>query len=142
MNTTTPTNQECQQAPLSTADLAAAGTRQQQPVAAEEPIDDGVDHDLRREHEDELAQLFPPEIADDFRARWDEVQIGFVDDPSRAVREADELVAQVMQSLADSFAKARSGFEGEISQAGNASTESMRVALQRYRSFFQRLLSL
>jgi hypothetical protein len=135
----TPINKD--QAPLSTADLAAAGSRQQA-VEPEDGMEDTGDHDLRRDDEDELAQLFPPDIANDFRARWDEVQIGFVDDPSRAVREADELVAQVMQSLADSFAKARSGFEGEISQAGNASTESMRVALQRYRSFFQRLLSL
>lgn len=143
MNTPTPMNQDREQAPLSTADLAAAGRAQQQPVAAaEEAMDESGDHDLRRDDEDELAQLFPPEIAGDFRSRWDEVQIGFVDDPNRAVREADELVAQVMQSLADSFAKARSGFEGEIGQAGNASTESMRVALQRYRSFFQRLLSL
>lgn len=131
----TPVNKDREPAPLSTADLAAAGSRQ--------PVDDAGDQELHRDDDEELlAQLFPPDVASDFRTRWDEVQIGFVDDPARAVREADELVAQVMQSLADSFAKARSGFEGEISQAGNASTESMRVALQRYRSFFQRLLSL
>ena len=131
-----------EQGPLSTADLAAAGTRQaaQQPI--DEAMDEARDQDLHRDEDDQLAQLFPPEVAGDFRTRWDEVQISFVDDPAKAVREADELVAAVMQSLADSFAKARSGFEGEISQAGNASTESMRVALQRYRSFFQRLLSL
>jgi len=132
-----------EQAALSTADIADAGSRQsplrQQPV---ESMDESVDHDRHPDDDDELAQLFPPEIAGDFRSRWNEVQIGFVDDPGRAVRQADELVAEVMQSLADSFAKARSGFESEISQAGNASTESLRVALQRYRSFFQRLLSL
>jgi hypothetical protein len=130
----TPVNKDREQAPLSTADLAAAGSPRQ--------ADETVEQDLHRDEDDELAQLFPPEVAGDFRARWDEVQIGFVDDPGKAVREADELVAEVMKSLADSFAKARSGFETEIGEAGNASTESMRVALQRYRSFFQRLLSL
>jgi hypothetical protein len=77
-----------------------------------------------------------------FRARWDAVQIAFVDDPAKAVRDADELVAQVMKSLADSFAGERARFEGETQQAGTAATESHRVALRRYRSFFQRLLSL
>jgi len=49
---------------------------------------------------EELAPLFLPDVSKEFRARWDAVQIGFVDDPQRAVREADELVAQVMESLA------------------------------------------
>jgi hypothetical protein len=128
---------------LTTADLAAAS---EQRVQA-----DGSAHDEQRparradadtKRGDELAALFPADAASDFRARWDAVQIGFVDDPARAVREADELVAQVMKSLADSFASERARFEGEVEQAGNASTETMRVALRRYRSFFQRLLSL
>ena len=127
---------------LTTADLAAAA---QQRVQADGSAADAqrqaqrVDADKRDE---ELAALFPTDAASDFRARWDAVQIGFVDDPARAVREADELVAQVMKSLADSFASERARFEGEVDQAGNASTETMRVALRRYRSFFQRLLAL
>jgi hypothetical protein len=129
---------------LTTADLAAAGEPRAQP--------DGSAHDRQRrptrgtdatpKQDEELAALFPTEAANDFRTRWDAVQIGFVDDPARAVREADELVAQVMKSLADSFASERTRFEGEFKQDGNASTETMRVALRRYRSFFQRLLSL
>ncbi len=134
-------NKDQDQRPLSTPDLAAATAPRQAERVADEPIEDAIErHDDHAD--DELAQLFPPEVASDFRTRWDEVQIGFVDDPGKAVREADELVAEVMKSLADSFANARNGFESEISQAGSASTESMRVALQRYRSFFQRLLTL
>jgi hypothetical protein len=91
-------------------------------------------------HQDEqLAPLFLPQIAEQFRLRWDEVQIGFVDDPTQAVRKADELVAQVMKNLAETFSTERANFEGQLDQTD---TEHMRVALRRYRSFFQRLLSL
>jgi hypothetical protein len=89
-----------------------------------------------------LVALFPPETAQDFRTRWDEVQIGFVDDPKLAVRQADELVAQVMKSLAQKFADERTKFENQFDEQGSASTENLRVALRGYRSFFQRLLSL
>ena len=96
-----------------------------------------------RQEREELAALFAPELAGDFRSRWDAVQIGFVDDPRLAVQKADELVAQVMKNLAESFADERQRFEEQMSGTdGGASTENMRVALRRYRSFFQRLLSL
>jgi hypothetical protein len=88
---------------------------------------------------EQLAALFLPQVAQNFRSQWDEVQIGFVDDPANAVRRADELVAQVMKNLAQTFAEERSHVEGEMS---DGDTEHMRVALRRYRSFFQRLLSL
>ncbi|HEY0856423.1 MAG TPA: hypothetical protein VGE16_05170 [Albitalea sp.] len=138
-------NKDTQQRNLSTADLAAAGAPRTMPADEHDHVADAVsetgDREVRRE-DDELAQLFPPDVAREFRSRWDAVQIGFVDDPGKAVREADELVAQVMKSLADSFANARAGFENEMNESGNTSTESLRVALRGYRSFFQRLLSL
>ena len=89
-----------------------------------------------------LAALFQGPRADEFRRRWDEIQIGFVDDPRAAVRKADELVAQVLHTLAESFAEQRSRMEDGLDGSEQANTEAMRVALQRYRSFFQRLLSL
>jgi len=89
-----------------------------------------------------LAELFPKDVAGGFRSRWDAVQIGFVDDPKQAVKQADELVAQVMKSLAESFSRQRANIEGAAQDGNQASTESLRVALQRYRSFFHRLLSL
>jgi hypothetical protein len=88
---------------------------------------------------EQLAPLFQPQTAQGFRSQWDEVQIGFVDDPVSAVRRADELVAQVMKNLAQTFAQERSHLEGEMNEGD---TEHMRMALRRYRSFFQRLLSL
>ena len=92
--------------------------------------------------DERLAALFPPETADGFRTDWDSVQIGFVDDPRKAVREADQLVATVMKSLAESFASQRISIETDVGQDEQATTENLRVALRRYRSFFERLLSL
>jgi hypothetical protein len=88
-----------------------------------------------------LTALFNAEVAQGFKTRWDATQIGFVDDPRRAVQQADELVAEVMQSLAQRFADERTQLEAQM-KSESASTESLRVALQRYRSFLQRLLSL
>ena len=134
---------------LSTADLVAAGERRTEPMherVNDEDARGALERervaDAARERDEPLAALFHPEAAQDFRSRWDSVQIGFVDDPRRAVQQADELVAQVMRSLAESFAAQRAQIESELGQGEQGSTEAMRVALRRYRSFFQRLLSL
>ena len=92
--------------------------------------------------DEQLAPLFLPDVAKVFRSRWDAVQISFVDDPRQAVRQADELVAQVMKSLAETFSNERAKLEAQVDQTDKASTENLRVALRRYRSFFERLLSL
>jgi hypothetical protein len=94
-----------------------------------------------RSAEKQLAALFLPDVANEFRSRWDAVQRGFVDDPSKAVRQADELVAQVMKGLAETFSNERTTLESEVDQTDKTSTEKLRVALRRYRSFFERLLS-
>jgi hypothetical protein len=96
----------------------------------------------RDTNDERLDALFPSETAESFRADWDALQIGFVDDPRRAVRQADELVASVMKTLAESFAAQRISIETDVGQDEQASTENLRVALRRYRSFFERLLSL
>jgi hypothetical protein len=137
---------------LTTADVAAAADRPeaQRDVNRDTTEERFTDVDRRTgerrqqvtEADEQLAALFAPDVAGDFRSRWDAVQIGFVDDPRQAVRQADELVAQVMKSLAESFSAERARFEGQLEQKDSASTENLRVALRRYRSFFQRLLSL
>lgn len=92
--------------------------------------------------EDELYPLFSPEAGQEFRNHWDAVQIGFVDEPRRAVQQANELVAEVMQSLTKTFAEERSRLETEWQHGDQLSTENLRVVLHRYRAFFQRLLSI
>lgn len=88
------------------------------------------------------APLFSDSEMGEFRARWSNIQAGFVDEPRRTVEDADNLVASVMQRLAEGFANERSGLEKQWDQGDNVSTEDLRVALQRYRSFFDRLLKL
>ena len=85
--------------------------------------------------------LFAGEDEERFRTRWTEVQTGFVDEPRKAVQEADALVAELMQRLAETFSTERSNLESQWDGDGDVSTEDLRVALQRYRSFFRRLLS-
>lgn len=90
----------------------------------------------------EAMPLFSPHESEDFRSRWSDVQSGFVDEPRRTVADADKLVAAVLQKLADGFANERSGLEKQWDRGDEVSTEELRVALQRYRSFFDRLLKL
>jgi hypothetical protein len=138
-------NREPKEESLTTADLAAAA---QIPTAQrevnrdlKEPVSENQNADVRSEDK-QLAPLFLPDVTKDFRSRWDAVQISFVDDPRQAVRQADELVAQVMKSLAETFANERAKLGSQADQTDKASTENLRVALRRYRSFFGRLLSL
>jgi hypothetical protein len=84
--------------------------------------------------------LFPDKECHDFRSRWDEIQIHFVDDPRKAVEKADNLVAETMQRLAEIFSEERKNMETQWSRGENVSTEDLRLSLQRYRSFFNRLL--
>jgi hypothetical protein len=95
-----------------------------------------------RSEDKQLVPLFLSDVATDFRSRWDAVQRGFVDDPKQAVRQGDELVTHVMKSLADTFSSERAKLEAELGQTDKASTETLRVTLRRYHSFFERLLSL
>ena len=88
------------------------------------------------------APLFSESETGAFRSRWSNIQTAFVDEPRRTVEDADKLVASVMQRLAEGFANERSGLEKQWEQGDNVSTEDLRVALQRYRSFFDRLLKL
>jgi hypothetical protein len=91
--------------------------------------------------EDRLAPLFDDADTTRFRDRWQELQIAFVDEPREAVAKADELVAELMQQLAKRFNQERSALEGQWSRGEDVSTEDLRISLQRYRSFFERLLA-
>jgi hypothetical protein len=97
---------------------------------------------IKTTSEKTLAPLFTQHAMTDFRSRWDVIQKGFVDDPEQAVRAGDDLVAQVIKSLSDSFSEQRAALEGETNPTEKSSTENRRLAFQRYRSFFERLLSI
>jgi hypothetical protein len=90
----------------------------------------------------DTAPLFPSSELEELRNRWSGVQTAFVDEPRRAVEQADGLVASAMKRLAEVFAEERSKLEQQWGRGDNVSTEDLRIALQRYRSFFHRLLSI
>jgi len=124
------TREEREENRLSTADLAAAndttsGSALTIAKAAQEPN----------------LPLFAQNDTQDCRSRWEKIQSGFVDEPRTAVVQADELVANAIKRLAEVFATERHKLETEWDKTDNVSTEDLRVALRRYRSFFDRLLS-
>jgi len=97
--------------------------------------------DSRRELSENSASLIPKGQSDELRGRWDTIQAGFVDEPSGAVKDADALVASAIQQISEAFAGQRAELEKQWSRGDEVSTEDLRLALQRYRSFFSRLLS-
>jgi hypothetical protein len=126
---------------LTTADLASYGITQKQTdgpklvkVQQTETLDNAA--------ASKPMPLFSESEMEDFRSQWSKVQTGFVDEPRRTVEDADKLVAAMMQRLAEGFANERSGLEKQWESGDNVSTEDLRLALQRYRSFFDRLLKL
>ena len=123
---------------ITTADLAQgkrpANTQEMRP----QPV---TVSGSQTEQNDRSTQLFPSNELQGLRTRWNDIQTGFVDEPRKAVEQADGLVASAMKRLAEVFAQERSGLEQQWARGDNVSTEDLRVALQRYRSFFDRLLS-
>ena len=117
---------------LTKADLAEAGSQERRPAEprsfeAADPAKDGP--------------LFPADDAGAMRNRWTEIQAAFVDEPRSAVEQADGLVAEAIKRLAEMFAEERDRLEQQWDRGDDVSTENLRQALQRYRSFFTRLLS-
>ena len=85
--------------------------------------------------------LLASDVVENMKTKWNDIQASFVDEPRRAVREADRLVKVAIQGLAQSFATERARLEGQWDRGGDVSTEDLRLALQRYRAFFSRLLA-
>jgi hypothetical protein len=141
---------------LSTADIANPATRYQYdhaPATDGEVVDNARSVDSRKVEatrvlapepmhaSDRPTPLFPDNELNDLRARWDKAQIGFVDEPRAAVEQADSLVATVVKRIAEQFAAERAELEHQWDRGDNVSTEDLRQALRRYRSFFDRLLA-
>lgn len=123
---------------LSTADLAGRRDANDTAAVARGP----VDPEPQKSREDSSEPLFPSKETQDLRDRWHSIQAGFVDEPRKAVEDADGLVASTMKRLAEIFASERDQLESQWDRGDDVSTEDLRVALRRYRSFFDRLLSM
>ena len=150
-----------QQKPLSTAEIAGGrderdridATNRQTPNASDSGAPNGGRaamessyaakgmSETAKAENNAKAALMPSEAAASHREHWMEIQTRFVDDPKDAVEQADGLVAEVMQVVATRFAEQRKGLESQWQEGGEASTEDLRMAMQQYRSFFERLLA-
>ena len=125
---------------LTTADLAGRGEQSRTVPVTGGETGQVTAEDAARAHDEQAAPLLSENQANDLRTRWDGIQAGFVDEPRKAVQEADNLVAEAMKRLAETFADERAKLEGQWDRGDDVSTEDLRLALRRYRSFFQRLL--
>ncbi|MEU6814171.1 hypothetical protein [Streptomyces sp. NPDC046860] len=130
---------EATPAPERSREREAAGERTGAPE--EQAGQDRTRGDERPRSVDEGSDpLIAHQEAEDYRGRWAKIQGTFVDDPKEAVRSADALVADVIQSLAATFADHKKDLEGQWSRGEQVETEGLRVALQQYRTFFNQLL--
>ena len=87
------------------------------------------------------AMLFADSELSGLRSRWIEVQSAFVDDPATACRRPTawspmSSTSSRRGSPAPARTSRSSGARGE-----EVSTEDLRIALKRYREFFERLLA-
>lgn len=94
-------------------------------------------------HDDDSLSgpLLAHDASEEMRSRWESIQAAFVDDPKTAVQRADELVTTAVKRLSETFTTERAKLEQYWAQGKDVSTEDLRLALQRYRAFFQRLLA-
>jgi hypothetical protein len=120
---------------MTTAELVESSKQTQESQNQNQPTQNQPNH----------APLFDEREAVDLRGRWQSIQGSFVDDPQASVVQADQLVATAIQRLAEIFAHEKANLENAWSRSGDVtsavSTEEMRQALRRYRSFFDRILS-
>jgi hypothetical protein len=124
---------------ITTADLAATASAPSRAKAREEI--EPVNQTGISPPEESIEPLFNENESETFQSRWYGIQSEFVDQPRRSVEQADELVASVIKRLAEVFATERENLEKQFTDNDDVSTEDLRLALRRYRSFFQRLLS-
>jgi len=88
------------------------------------------------------ASLIPKRQMEDLRSRWTSIQANFVDDPRKAVEEANALVSSALKQIEESFRDQHGQIQKQWTKGADASTEDLRIALQQYRMCFDRLLSL
>ena len=125
-------------APLATEDTRQDDTRQDD---TRQDTETAAHRSAERSEAATDGDLFATDELAGLRARWDNVQAGFVDDPRECVHKADSLVSDVVDQLTSSFSAARARLEEQWARGEQASTEDLRVALTQYREFFQRLLA-
>ena len=131
-----------------TEQIATAGAgREDATGSGQAPLQDAQTKQQAAAHSDPgvgdqpHAQLLEDHELQSILVRWKDIQAEFVDEPRKAVQDADALVAELMQRLAQMFASEREQLESRWAGGDDVSTEELRHGLRRYRSFFERLLA-
>jgi hypothetical protein len=109
-------------------------------ILNEAPMEKVITHEAPIDSNPESSALFNHVESEHFRTRWSQIQGGFVDEPRSSVQQADALVSEVIEKIAQMFASEHSSLESQWNQGSEVSTEELRKALQHYRSFFNRLV--
>jgi hypothetical protein len=110
-------------------------------VVHETPMEETITHDAPNSTNAGVsASLLNREESEHFRTRWNEIQGKFVDEPRSAVEQADELVTEVIELITEMFNNEHRSLEVQWNKGTDVSTEDLRIALQRYRSFFNSLV--
>jgi hypothetical protein len=149
------TNETRPAAPANAPDAppsTAQQTRQDESsVGARDPVAESTPGEAARQGEPrsgtahvdsvEGVSLIAHDRCVDYRSRWGVVQGDFIDEPRKAVTDADALVGEILDDLSETFHGQRRSLERQW-EDDESTTEDMRIALRRYRTFFDRLLSL
>lgn len=133
--TTSTADSDTRAAPEAGLQATPAEPNMDAPVAEQDPASAEAPSDATS------GPLVPEHDAMDFRSRWEATQQGFVDEPRTAVTDADRLVGEVLERLSTTFEEQHHELERQWAD-GEPSTEDLRTALQRYRTFFERLLTI
>ena len=119
----------------------AADGPMDQTIVHEAPVGESISHEAPiSTNAGSATALLESEESENLRTRWNEIQAKFVDEPRSAVQQADALVSEVIEKITQMFANEHSALESQWKQGNDVSTEDLRKALQRYRSFFNRLV--
>lgn len=125
-----------------TGQNATTATRPEDSREHEVRTSESWNRDRQQQRENQPMSLFPANEAQGLRSRWESLQVNFIDEPREAVEEANRLVSETINGLTRGFASEREKLEQQWHRGEDVSTEDLRLALRRYRSFFQRLLAM
>ena len=114
-----------------------------EPLKPNQPEGEVISMQERRSSMPQTEQSFMSKRqTEEMREHWKAIQASFVDEPRKAVQDADQLVKSAVQQIEEVFRTQRSQMEQQWSGGKDVSTEDLRLSFQRYRTFFDRLLSL
>ncbi|MBS2967051.1 hypothetical protein KGA66_28720 [Actinocrinis puniceicyclus] len=89
---------------------------------------------------DEPGPVLARQTADDLRERWRGIQAEFIDDPGRAVEDADRLVTDAARAFTTQLEERRHTLTSAWQQDGNKETEQLRLTMRHYRALVDQIL--